>query len=237
MDLYKLKLKDYISNFIDNFKYFRITLFYRFIFRNKKFKDLKCSSDIELVIGDCGSGKSCYAVHQALKWMRKGHTVYSNIYMKGVKKLVIEDLMKYNLDDKCIIIFDEAASYGLAARGTSYKDSSKSNVIEFFTMYRHYKIHKMYVISPSFADVIPIVRSRINRIVVCKKSIFNFLGIGYYRSIGKSIMLAENGGTSEPKETYFWRILSRRWFNRRDSYKVFDTYSRKDLEEKDWEIF
>lgn len=180
------------------------------------------SAHVELVIGDCGSGKSAYCVTQALKYLKAGYPVFSNVPISGCYKIDIENF-GMALPSKSVIIFDEAATYGLASRGNSYKDSNKPNVINFFTMYRHYQVEKMFIISPSFQDVIPIVRSRIDRLTVVKKSIFNVFGFGCTRQIGKKIDISASEG--EPKEVYKWIPLSLRYHYRKHSFNTYDSYS------------
>lgn len=196
----------------------------------KKYKEnRRPSANVELVIGDCGAGKSAYATTMALKYIKKGYKVFSNIPLIGAYKIDIDDFGNYELPDKSVIIFDEAATYGLASRGSSYKDSNKPNVITFFTMYRHFKVEKMFIISPSFQDVIPIVRSRINKITVVKKSIFNMFGFGCTKSITKTLDICSSGATTggEPREVYKWKILSLRYHYRKRAFAKYDSYSNE----------
>ena len=77
-----------------------------FIYLRKKFKIKKNKNsknndkglkyeyeDVELVIGDCGSGKSVYLVSQAMKYLKMGFPVYSTTPIQNCKIITINDLM------------------------------------------------------------------------------------------------------------------------------------------------
>lgn len=193
-------------------------------------------SKVELVIGDCGSGKTTQATLYAVKYMKKNYPVYSNMFIKGAFKLDLSDLMQYELGEDAVVIIDEAASHGLNSRGTAYKESNKQNIIEFFTMYRHYLVKHVIVISPSFQDVIPIVRSRADIITCTKRSLFNFVGFNKTKRIAKKIDIDKQGGT-EPREVYFWQLLSTRLWWRKSAFKIFNSFSRKELKDKEFEVW
>lgn len=159
---------------------------------------------IEVFIGDRGSGKSSLAISLALKYMKKGKPVYSNLFLKGAYKLDLSDLMSYELKENAVIVIDEASTYGLGSRGTLYKKNTTDNIIEFFTMHRHYKVAHIFVISPSFTDVLPIVRDNANKIYAVKPSIMNKLGFNKYKLIGKKLDIVENC----PTLIYDWIPLS-----------------------------
>ena len=217
----------------------------------------KFHSNIDFIIGDCGTGKSTLAAKIGLEYLKKGYPCYSNVYIEGFRQYTIDDLMKYDLGDGYVLILDEAATYGLASRGDNHKKNNTPNVIEFFTMYRHYKAEKIIIISPSFQDIIPVVRSRINTIWVCKKPFFidlllfpvnlilsifqkNTINIGLVKFITKSIDVIgsmKEGSASEPKEVYRWMPVKRKYFLQNPIYKYFDSYCRRPLEHKDWNVW
>lgn len=188
---------------------------------------------VNLIIGDCGSGKSLQGALFCKKYIDKGFKVYSNLYLKGAYKLELKDLMKYDLGEDCIIFIDEAVSHGLGSRGNMYKDSITKDVVEFFTMYRHYKVKEIFVVSPSFSDVIPVVRDNSNNIYVTKKSIFNLIGLNKYKQIRKFLDIKEG----EPKMSYDFIPFSTRFNFRKPAYDMYDTYIKKELAEKEFELW
>ena len=192
---------------------------------------------ISLVIGTQGSGKSIQAVVMAKKYMKKGYKVYSNLYIKDTYKIELDDLMKYELDDNSVVVLDEGASMGLGSRGTAYKKNNKDNIIELFTMHRHYKIKDIIVVSPCFSDVLPIIRDNANRILLVKKSIFNFFGFNCVKEIGRAVALQTNGGTQEPTMTYFYRHIFPRYYYRKNAYDNYNTHSRRILQHKEFKLW
>ena len=184
--------------------------------------------NVTFVIGDCGSGKTSYATRIAQKEMKKGNPVYSNMFIKGAYVFDITDFMNYEIEENATIIFDEASSKGLASRGTSYKESNAPNVIEGFTMYRHYGIKNIIVIAPSFADVIPIVRSRTTRIrYICNTVFLKRLGIGCFKLITKKVDIPM--GSTEPIEVFKFVPFLRGFYFQYPTFKQFDSFSRKKL--------
>ena len=192
---------------------------------------------ITMLIGGQGSGKSVQAVVMARKYLKKGYTVYSNLYIKDTYKIELDDLMRYELKENCVVVLDEGASMGLGSRGTSYKKNNKDNIIELFTMHRHYKIKDIIVVSPSFSDVLPIIRDNANRILLVKKSIFNLLGFNCVREIGRAVSLQNNGGCQEPSMTYFYRGIFPKYYYRKSSFDSYNTHSRRKLQFKDFKLW
>lgn len=223
----------------------------------KSTKSFIFDSRFDLIIGDCGSGKSTYGAKLIIDYMKKGYPVYSNIYLQGARKFDITDFMNYDFEPGAVILFDEAATYGLASRGDNYKKNNSPNIIEFFTMYRHYNIQHIIIISPSFQDVIPIVRSRVKNITVVKKNFllaFLFLPVnlilhilkkdtlkfGTLKYIFKKIDVigdGKKGSASEPKEVYKWIPFRYKFFLLNPYYKYFNSYSKRDLPSKSWDIW
>lgn len=221
----------------------------------KKFEDKKhFSSMLDFIIGDCGSGKSTLACAYAQKYIRKGYNVYCNFYIEGCRKFTVEDLMTFDFGVGAVIIFDEIASNGLASRGETYKKSNSEKVIEFFTTYRHYKVEHIIIISPSFQDCIPVVRSRVATITVCKSPVIlnlllfplniplliqqkNPIKLTLRKQILKKIDIVGEGGSGEPREIYFWNVLYRAYTIQNFWYKYFDSFTQKILYNKEWEYW
>ena len=185
---------------------------------------------ISLIIGDCGSGKSVEGARMCAKYMKKGYKVYSNLYLQGAYKFDLSDLMNYDFGENSVLFIDEAASHGLGSRGSMYKNTITTNIVEFMTMYRHYKVKEIIIVSPSFADVIPVVRDNATNIIVVKKSIFNLLGFNKIRRIWKKVDIKEG----EPKMVYDFIFLSTRLHFRQHIFKLYDSYTRKELNKKEF---
>lgn len=215
-------------------------------------KEKVYNSDIELIIGDCGSGKSSVACLVAQKYINLGHKVYSNLYIENCYKFDIDDFMQYDFGIGSVIIFDEGATYGLASRGEQYKKNNSQSVIEFFTTYRHYQVEKIIIISPSFDDILPVVRSRVKEIQVCKKPlIFSALlapanillkltkrrkiKLTLIKYITKKIeIVGEKKSGASPKEVYQWIPLKRKYYVQNFSWRFYDSFCKKTLAKKKW---
>lgn len=211
-------------------------------------------SKFDFIIGDCGSGKTSYACSIGRKYLKKGYPVYSNVYMEGFRKFDLSDLMRFEFGKGAVIIYDEAATYGLNSRGNASKINTTQEVVEFFTMYRHYSVERIIIISPSFQDVIPVVRNRVVDITVVSQSrLFNFLlfpiniflrenkiRISHVGKIKKRINVvgfsSDKKVGGEPKEVYF-KQLSFKYFILNFTYKYFDSFSCKKLKNKVWHVW
>ena len=211
-------------------------------------------SKLDYIIGDCGSGKSCLAAAYARKYINKGYPVYTNFYLDGAFEFSISDFMKYDFGLGAVVIMDEIASNGLAARGNLHVKSNSQDVVEYFTTYRHYKFQHIFVISPSFQDCIPVVRNRINKIIVCKvpvivqfllftPNIILFLlqkpliQVTLHKYIKKKIDIVGEHGKSEPQEVYSWIPLKRGYTIQNLYYRYFDSFTQKPLQQKKWPLW
>lgn len=223
-----------------------------YIKKNSKVKNH--DSKFDFIIGDCGAGKTSYACSVGMKYLKKGYLVYSNVYMEGFRKFDLSDLMKYEFGKGAIIIYDEAATYGLNSRGNASRINTTQEVVEFFTMYRHYAVERIIIISPSFQDVVPVVRNRVVNITVIEHSkLFDFLlfpiniflrehkiRISHVGTIKKRLGIVgfslnkKEGG--EPKEVYF-KVPSLKYFILNFTYKYFNSFSRKELKHKVWHVW
>lgn len=132
------------------------------------------NNDIIFVMGNCGSGKSCYLAKVATKYTKKGYKVYSNLPIFNTYGFTLDDLNINKFEKDSILIFDESASMGLCSRGNEYKKNTNSNIIEFFTTYRHYGIKRIYICSPNFDDVLTIIRSNVNNIKIVGSGFYQF---------------------------------------------------------------
>ena len=224
-------------------------------------KDLFVKTDnykfdsVEFIMGNCGSDKTLYAVKQLMKYKKKGYPIYSNVFVRGARKISLDDLMKYDLEENAVVLIDEGAVYGLASRGSAYKTSNKSNIIEFFNMQRHYKVRKVIVISPSFQDVIPIVRARVKGVTIIRKSLlFNLLLLpinlillllhfqpwvfSSATFVNKKIIVPKSKGEAvEPIESFVSLPLFRKFTFNNLYYKYFNSFCRKELPSHDWDLY
>lgn len=188
---------------------------------------------INMIIGDCGAGKSSLAYSFVLPLIKKNVPVFSNLYCDGAFRFDLNELMVYDFPENSVLILDESASFGLGSRGNLYKKNITDNIVEFFTMYRHYKIRDIYVISPSFDDVLPIIRDNATSIFCVKTSCLNKFHFNKYKMIKKRCDIIDGS----IKMVYEWIPFSTRFKSRKKAYKIFDSFTRKELLSKDWVLW
>lgn len=129
-----------------------------------------------MIFGKKGCGKSTYACKLAYEYARKGWNVYSNMYIKGVRYIDINNLENQTLEENSLLIVDEA---GIIYNNRRYKDF-KQGVVEWYKMQRHEKC-AVYLFSQSF-DVDLKLRDLTDRMYLMT----NIFGIcSYMRQIRK----------------------------------------------------
>lgn len=207
-------------------KFRSIVKYFKFVVTPRK------KNHVIFVIGDCGAGKTSFATRVAMKEIKNGNPVYSNMFIKNAYQLAITDLMVFDIKENATIILDEASSHGLASRGNSHKTSNTPEIIEFFTMYRHYKVKNIIVIAPSFADIIPIVRSRTSKVLYIQNTLLSKFGVGKYKFLKKHVDIPM--GATEPVEVFKFLPFIRGLYLQYPTFTMFDSFSRKQLKLKKW---
>lgn len=190
---------------------------------------------ISIIVGNQGAGKSCLGVIKALKYLKEGFPVYSNLPVKGCYKFNKDDIMKNEFKKDAVLLFDEGATYGLGSRGDQYKKNTTSGIVEFFTMHRHYGIKEVIIISPNFTDVIPSVRDNATTVTVVKRGFLSLVGLISKRDVIRNYSIDEMA--NELKYAYKWKGLSLWWFRPSKAYEYFDSWTRKELQSKNWELW
>ena len=101
-----------------------------------------------LIFGKKGSGKSTYLTKLAVKYMKKGWTIYTNmedLMIPGVRFFTIEHLGNYVPDAHSLLLLDEV---GMVWDSRDFK-AFKPTVRDFFKLQRHYKV-VVYMASQTF---------------------------------------------------------------------------------------
>lgn len=101
-----------------------------------------------LVFGKKGSGKSTYLVKLAVKHLKKGWVVYTNmeeLFIPGVRHFNIQHLGDFIPDSHSLLLLDEV---GMIWDNRDYKNF-RTPVRDFFKLQRHYKV-KVYLASQTF---------------------------------------------------------------------------------------
>lgn len=98
-----------------------------------------------MVFGKKGSGKSTLMCKLALKYSKKGYTVYCNSYIPGTYYFDATDVGFYHFPENSVLLIDEV---GMIWDSRDFK-SFKKEVRDYFKLQRHYK-HIVYLFSQSF---------------------------------------------------------------------------------------
>ena len=196
----------------------------------KKKKDYpKIKEVVNIYFGVPGSGKTTMAAWLARRELRRKGKVWSNVPITGTYKLDVNKDIGIHHIEKGRIIIDEA---GIEYNSRNYKNLPMHQ-IEFFKYHRHYST-AIDVFSQSYEDMdITLRRLAQNYYVVTKSRLPYFIKV---RCIGRRIGIDEN--THQIIDEYRWRcfLFTRRIFSP-TLWKLFNTKSRKQLREKNWECW
>lgn len=146
-----------------------------------------------MLFGKKGSGKSSTLVKIAIKYLKKGFVVYTNMsdmMLDGVRLIDVNDLGDFVPEANSLLLCDEAGTLWDNRAFKSFKSSTR----DFFVYQRHYKVI-VYLASQSF-DIDKKIRDRVDGMYlhVC---LFNVLSVG--KRIYKSITLTEPTSEAESR--------------------------------------
>lgn len=146
-----------------------------------------------MIFGKKGSGKSTYLIKTAIKYIRNGYAVYSNMpdmMIDGVRVIDIQQLGDFIPDKDSLLLVDEV---GTIWDNRNFKNF-KPSVRDFFKLQRHYHVI-VYLASQTF-DIDKKLRDLTDAMYlhVC---LFGVLSIG--KRIFKSITLTESTSEAESR--------------------------------------
>lgn len=129
-------------------------------FKFPSFPPKKIKSELTLIMGKAGSGKSTMMALIVRDSHRLGRPVYCSHHVLGALKIDSKDLGKYDLND-CDIIIDEAQ---LEYDNRDFKSFSKENKY-FISNFRHHNC-RVFILSQSFEDLDVKIRRQAQRIYI-----------------------------------------------------------------------
>ena len=209
---------------------------------------------VNVYFGVPGSGKTTFAAHLTkwalhenviIRWCRKHNNwlsqrilnskylkrridVFSNVPITGAYKLDAKtDIGKYMIQDAKLII-DEA---GIEYNNRDYKSFSK-DAIYFYKYHRHYET-SVDIFSQSYDDMDITLRRLAQNFYVVRKSLVPFCVVA--RRIRRKVGVDEQ--TKQIADLYSMGVPiidSKRIFSP-PLWKMFNSYSRKELPKKEWE--
>lgn len=175
------------------------------------------------VFGLPRSGKTTFLCKIAKKAIKKGGKVYTNFPCKGAYKLDFSTLGKFNYSN-CLILIDEIS---LVCDSRDWKNFN-SDLRYFFTNHGHYCVD-IYYCSQWFTDCDVKIRRMTEQLFYVERKP---LGFSMRFDVVRDIATTESG---EIADSYKFR--HGRLFFRPPYYRMFNSFSRKELPELEPELW
>ena len=181
-----------------------------------------CSFDI--YFGVPGSGKTTFAAYLAKKRLKKKGKVLANVPIKGTYQVERSDIGHYMIDN-CMLLIDEA---GVDYNNRKYKSFTDEEVY-FFKYHRHYNVD-IAIFSQGYDDMDKKLRTLATRLYIVKKSILP--GFIKRKLITKRIGIDKM--TKQIIDQYSFAIFGTKYIYCPKLWKLFNSYSYKELPEKEF---
>lgn len=181
---------------------------------------------LSIYFGVPGSGKTTFAAYLAKKDLKKGRKVWSNVPITGTMQFDPQtDIGQYMICDGRVII-DEA---GLEYNNRNFKKFSDDQNY-FYKYHRHYQLD-VDIFSQGYDDMDKKLRILAQRLYVVKKSLIP--GFICRKTISKKVGINEM--SKEIIDEYYFVPFSTKWIFAPVLWKMFNSYSRRQYPEKEWE--
>lgn len=177
--------------------------------------------------GAPGCGKSTLAAWYAAKALASGITVYSNMPILGCREFDKKDMGTWLMED-CLVLWDEV---GVDANSRNFKNNFTHDQIKWLKYHRHERAMVM-IFSQGFDDMDKIVRTLTTAAFVVRRGVFNTIK---YQRIAKRPDIDEI--THKPDDIYSFVPFSTRRIFAPSAWKLFDSFQRLGLPEREWFVF
>ena len=164
------------------------------------------------------------------RFLKRRIDVYSNVPITGAFQLDAKtDIGRYMIEDAKVII-DEA---GIEYNNRNYK-SFPQEAIYFYKYHRHYKV-SVDVFSQSYEDMDVTLRRLAQNFYVVRKSLVPFCVVA--RRIRRKVGVDEQ--TKQIMDLYSmgFPVLDTKRIFSPPLWKLFNSYSRTQLPEKEWQVW
>lgn len=174
------------------------------------------------IFGKKGSGKTCYMVHEMVKYYKRGWTIYTDIpvnipYIRHIENP--NELFKtFTPEPHSVIFLDEV---GITWHSRNYK-TFDARIREWLKLQRHYHV-RIYMASQDW-DVDKSVR-QLNDYMILQTNIGNFISIS--RPITRKVTLTEATSEGESRiadQLQFMSILNWRIYIMPKYFRYFNSY-------------
>lgn len=167
----------------------------------------------------------------ASRFFRRSYPVYSNVPITGTYKLEPhDDIGKVMIVDGKVII-DEA---GIEYNNRNFK-AFPSDAIYWYKYHRHYEC-SVDIFSQSYEDMDITLRRLAQNYYVVKRSLLPGKWI-VVKKIRRKVGIDEN--THQIIDKYYFGLpfIDTKWIYSRPLWKLFNSFSRKQLPDKEWETW
>ena len=187
----------------------------------------KKGNTFDIYFGVPGSGKTTIAAYLAKKRLKKGKKVYSNVAIKGTYEVCKADIGNYLINNGLLLI-DEA---GVDYNNRKFKSFTDEEVY-FFKHHRHYKVD-IAIFSQGYDDMDLKLRTLATKLYIVKRSIFP--GFIKRRLIKKRLGIDKQ--TKQIIDQYSFAFLGTKYIYCPKLWKMFNSYSTKELPIKDFPLY
>ena len=164
------------------------------------------------------------------RYLKRRIPVYSNVPITGAYQLNPQlDIGKYMIEDAKVII-DEA---GIEYNNRNYK-AFPQEAIYFYKYHRHYKV-SVDVFSQSYEDMDVTLRRLAQNFYVVRRSLVPFCVVA--RRIRRRVGVDEQTKQIQDLYSMGLPLLDTRRIFSPPLWKLFNSYSRKELPQKEWPVW
>lgn len=198
---------------------------------------------LTVMYGGPGSGKSTLLTLEAVRAMKSGHDVYSNVPIKGAYELKIEDIGRFRIPPNSLLIVDEIGSdlnnrdYDGNFKGSKVRLPNgtvvviPSPVLKWWKQHRHEEV-ECIVASQGFDDMDKKIQTLGSDYFIVRKIPIPKFPIIITREIRKRPDIDEIN--HQPIDGFFYRLWGTHFCFGRFVWPYFDSFSKMDLPEKVW---
>lgn len=183
---------------------------------------------VSIYFGVPGSGKTTIAAALARNDLKHGGNVWSNVAITGCFKMEKDDIGKYLISDGRII-WDET---GIDADNRNFKSNFTKEQVKYLKYHRHYQV-AIDCFSQGFDDMDKKLRVLAQRMYIVKRSIIPFFV--YRKRISRRFDIDKI--TQQPIDAYKFVPFSKKYYFCPPLWKMFNTISRDNLPDKEWEVY
>lgn len=177
---------------------------------------------LSLYFGIPGAGKTTMAAYLARKDLKKGRAVYSNVPITGTLQVEKSDIGRNMIADGRLIVDEAGLAYD------NRKMSMTDDEVYFYKYHRHYQMDVDFFSQGLDVDIK--IRKLARHIYLIRQSVLPFFV--ERKEIGRRVGIDDM--THQIIDEYFFKPGFKLIFSP-PLWKLFNTYSRRQLPDKAWE--